>query len=101
MKLIAPIIAILLLAGCATETPYKSPFPAVPARLMEPPAELKVIKEIPPNINEAMLTDTAASNIQLSTVIKTVSDNFGMCYNYREQIFGLQSWITEQRKLNP
>jgi hypothetical protein len=101
MKLIVALFTVAMLAGCATETPYKSPFPTPPARLMEKPAELKVIKEIPVNVTEEALKDSAASTVQLSTVIKIVSDNFGMCYNYKEQIFGLQSWITEQKKLNP
>lgn len=95
--LLALFLSGILLAGCGGQSSVKSSFPDVPPKLMDPPAALKTIKPIP---SDTKPNDEAPSGVMLSAVTKIITDNYTTCNIYREQIFGLQSWITEQKKLN-
>lgn len=93
------LICLLFVTGCATEPVLvKTPFPTPPAELMEKPAELKTIRKTS-TISESHLTDTSPSNIDLNTVIRITAENMGTCNKYRDQIFGLQEWITRQQAI--
>lgn len=45
--------------------------------------------------------DARASDIKLSTATTTVIQNYGTCWEIREQLKALQEWVAEQKKLNP
>lgn len=91
------ILSTLFLTACGG-SPVKSSFPDAPPKLMDPPVELKTIKPVPSDIKP---TDDTPSGVMFSSVTKIITDNYTTCNLYREQLFGLQSWITEQRKINP
>ena len=93
------IISSVLLAGCGL-SPVKSSFPDVPTKLMEKPVEMKTLV---PDSELAMykITDDTASKVSLTVVIKTITDNYKTCNLYKEQVFSLQDWISQQKKLNP
>ena len=70
--------------------------PEPPVKLMEKPVELSTVQDI----NKSMsikLNDESPSGIPLSVVIKSVTTNYTTCNAYREQIFGLQEWITKEK----
>jgi uncharacterized membrane protein len=46
-------------------------------------------------------TDARASDIKLSDATTTVVQNYGTCWEIREQLKALQEWVSEQKKLNP
>lgn len=97
-KMIIMLPLVMLLSGCGTLW-FKSPFPDVPEKLMTKPAELKTIAPAD-KVASYQLTDGAPSGIPFSTVSKIIFDNYTTCNLYQEQIFGLQNWILDQKKLN-
>lgn len=46
-------------------------------------------------------TDARTSDIKLSDATTTVVQNYGTCWEIREQLKALQEWVSEQKKLNP
>ena len=44
----------------------------------------------------ASLTNEGTSEVKLSELGKTVTENYGVCYQIREQLIGLQTWVKEQ-----
>ena len=86
MKLIA-ILSIILLAGCAQQ-PTKTSFPDVPEKLMAQPKELKTLDAQGTDIK---LTDSSPSKFKLSEISSVITTNYGICNEYREQIFSLQN----------
>ena len=46
-------------------------------------------------------TDARASDIKLSGATTTIVQNYGTCWEIREQLKALQEWVSEQKKLNP
>jgi hypothetical protein len=44
----------------------------------------------------ASLTNDRASEVKLSELGKTVTENYSTCYQIREQLIGLQTWVKEQ-----
>jgi hypothetical protein len=46
-------------------------------------------------------SDAGASEIKLSGATTTIIQNYGTCWEIREQLKSLQEWVTEQKKLNP
>jgi hypothetical protein len=89
---------LCLLSGCASN-PVIINFPDPPTELMVKPPELVTIKKTE-TITEAMLKDTSPSDVTLTTLITITTQNMGICHKYRDQIFGLQDWITSQQSLN-
>jgi len=75
----------------------------IPGRPKQTNDQASSIKTVLPKEQLAAikLDDANASGIQLSTVTKVITNNYTTCNLYQEQIFGLQNWITEQKKLNP
>ncbi len=96
--LLALFLSGILLAGCGGGSSVKSSFPDAPPKLMDPPVELKTIKPVPSDIKP---TDHTPSTVMLSTLGNIISQNYTTCNLYREQVFGLQSWITQQKRLSP
>jgi len=100
MKIIMIAVLALFLSACGSNPSVKYSFPDAPSKLMTKPAALQTVlpKE---QLAAIKLDDANASGIQLSTVTKVITNNYTTCNLYQEQIFGLQNWITEQKKLNP
>ncbi len=96
--LLALFLSGILLAGCGGRTSVKSSFPDAPPKLMDPPVMLKTIKPVPSDIKPS---DHTPSSVMLSTLGDIVVDNYTTCNLYREQVIGLQGWITQQKSLNP
>jgi hypothetical protein len=46
-------------------------------------------------------SDAGASEVKLSGATTTIVQNYGTCWEIREQLKSLQEWVTEQKKLNP
>jgi hypothetical protein len=46
-------------------------------------------------------TDGASSGIALSTVERTVADNYELYHKVAEELSALQEWVTKQKELNP
>lgn len=99
MKLIlTTIVAAFLLSGCGSN-PFKPPFPDLPEDLMKAPTVLKTINTDEQNA-KLKLDDTTPSSVVLSTLSKVIVDNYKTCNVYREQIIGLQDWLTQQKVLS-
>lgn len=49
--------------------------------------------------NPASVPNAGTSDIKLSGVTTTVSENYGTCREIREKYLGLQEWVREQEKL--
>lgn len=49
----------------------------------------------------ARVADARASDIKLSGATTTIVQNYGTCWEIREQLKALQEWVNEQKKLNP
>jgi hypothetical protein len=100
MKSLLLIPVVIVLTGCLASSPIKTSFPDVPTKLMVAPAELKTVE---PFVQSSVIKidDVSPSGIPLSVVTKTITDNYKTCNEYKEQIFGLQDWISTQKKLNP
>ena len=100
MKLIIIAAFTLFLSACGSNPSVKNSFPDAPEKLMTKPAALQTVlpKE---QLAAIKLDDITASGIQLSAVTKVITNNYTTCNLYQEQIFGLQNWILEQKKLNP
>lgn len=47
----------------------------------------------------AEVTDGTASEVKISELTRTVTENYGTCNQIREQVIGLQSWIREQHAI--
>ena len=47
------------------------------------------------------VADARASDIKLSGATTTIVQNYGTCWEIREQLKALQEWVSEQKKLNP
>jgi hypothetical protein len=99
MKSLLLIPTLLLLSGCIS-SPVKTSFPDVPTKLMAAPAELKTVLPFEQS-SIIKINDTTPSGIAPSVMAKTITENYKTCNVYREQIFGLQDWISTQQKLNP
>ena len=99
MRTIIFALSLAVLVGCAG-SPVKSPFPDLPVDLMVAPDKLVTLL---PNEKADLLKldDSSPSSIVLSQLGKTLTTNYKTCNVYREQIFGLQNWLLEQKKLNP
>jgi apolipoprotein N-acyltransferase len=46
-------------------------------------------------------SNAGASEVKLSGATTTIVQNYGTCWEIREQLKSLQEWVTEQKKLNP
>jgi len=46
-------------------------------------------------------SDAGASEVKLSGATTTIVQNYGTCWEIREQLKSLQEWVIEQKKLNP
>jgi len=46
-------------------------------------------------------SNAGASEVKLSGATTTIIQNYGTCWEIREQLKALQEWVTEQKKLNP
>ena len=46
-------------------------------------------------------SNAGASEVKLSGATTTIIQNYGTCWEIREQLKSLQEWVTEQKKLNP
>jgi hypothetical protein len=46
-------------------------------------------------------SDAGASEVKLSGATTTIIQNYGTCWEIREQLKSLQEWVIEQKKLNP
>lgn len=46
-------------------------------------------------------SNEGASEVKLSGATTTIIQNYGTCWEIREQLKALQEWVTEQKKLNP
>ena len=44
-------------------------------------------------------TDEAASDVKISELVRTVTENYGLYYQTREQVIGWQMWYSEQKKI--
>ena len=97
MKTITTLFLAITLAACGSN-PTKTSFPDVPPKLMDKPAELKIIM---PDPVDTKLTDITPSGVELSAVTKVMTDNYKTCNLYKAQIEGLQNWIAAQKSLNP
>lgn len=82
------VVSMFIISGCAGE-PSRTSFPEPPVKLMDRPADL------------ATFSDRKETDIRLSDVTKMVVFNYNTCNLYKEQVFGLQRWIVEQKKINP
>jgi len=49
----------------------------------------------------ARASDAGASEVKLSGATTTIVQNYGTCWEIREQLKALQEWVAEQKKLNP
>lgn len=94
------LLLSFLLFGCGHSSILIKPtFPEPPAELMATPPELKTIRKID-TVTESMLTDVTPSNVPLTTMIRITTENMGICHKYRDQILGLQDWITSQQNID-
>jgi len=46
-------------------------------------------------------SNAGASEVKLSGATTTIVQNYGTCWEIREQLKALQEWVAEQKKLNP
>ena len=46
-------------------------------------------------------SNAGASDVKLSGATTTIVQNYGTCWEIREQLKALQEWVSEQKKLNP
>ena len=46
-------------------------------------------------------SNAGASEVKLSGATTTIIQNYGTCWEIREQLKALQEWVSEQKKLNP
>jgi len=46
-------------------------------------------------------SNAGASDVKLSGATTTIIQNYGTCWEIREQLKALQEWVNEQKKLNP
>lgn len=44
-------------------------------------------------------TDEGTSDVKISGLVRTVTENYGICYQTREQVIGWQMWYSEQKKI--
>ena len=44
-------------------------------------------------------TDEGASDVKISELVRTVTENYGLYYQTREQVIGWQMWYSEQKKV--
>ena len=80
-----PIIFALLLAGCGTTTvPVKRTFPAVPAELQQPCADL---------------VQTPAGTTELSRTLDVVVQNYGLYHECQTRVDLWTEWYREQQKI--
>lgn len=93
------IICSLLISGCSTVVPVKQKFPTPPEILMKEPKDLNTIGQtkIPDTTRDFNET---TSNVKLSTVATTISENYGTYYQVVEQLKALQDWINKQKELS-
>lgn len=49
----------------------------------------------------ARASNAGASDVKLSRATTTIVENYGTCWEIREQLKALQEWVSEQKKLNP
>lgn len=96
MKSLLIIPLVVILSACGSN-PSKPTFPEPPARLMQTPVELKTI--LPTKTKLGLVDKSAASEVPLSAVTKIISDNYTTCNAYKENILGLQEWITVQKAI--
>ena len=102
MRVPSILLAALLLslAGCSTAPSVKYSFPDAPAELMVAPAPLKTLRPAE-SLTGVTVTDSSASDVKLSEVLKTITENYKISNQYKEQILSLQSWINAQKANNP
>lgn len=93
-------LAILSLSACGIVGPIQTSFPEPPPHLMKAPGEMKTLAT-PEELKAIKITDETPSKISPVVVIKTITDNYKTCNLYEAQLFGLQEWIREQKKLSP
>ena len=43
--------------------------------------------------------DEGASDVKISELVRTVTENYGLYYQTREQVIGWQMWYSEQKKI--
>jgi len=96
MKLTILLVAIVL-AGCGGN-PVKTSFPDVPEKIMVEP---KPLQKISASSSSISVNDSSASQFKLSEISAVITANYGICNEYREQIFSLKSWILDQKAANP
>lgn len=102
--LLSCLLIAVFTTGCAsvgTKT-FDTGFPEPPAKLMDEPPPLKTIRNmtLQERFDYAAFSDSSMSNIPMSVLVKKVAENYGICYQYKEQITGLQQWILEQKKVS-
>ncbi len=44
-------------------------------------------------------TDEGASDVKISQLLRTITENYGIYYQTREQVIGWQMWYNEQKKI--
>ena len=100
MKTILIAFSLTFILTACGHDPIKTSFPDLPVNLMKAPDELKTLDL--PNAPSVIRTSVdLPSKVTLSTVEKSITDNYKTCNLYKEQIFGLQEWLVNQKKLNP
>ena len=84
MKRLLLILPTILLTGCLTSVPVKMSFPQVPEDLMKACPDLE---QLDPNTTK------------LSTVVATVSKNYGDYHDCRAQVDTWIQWYNTQKKI--
>ena len=100
MKKLIIILTALVLSACGGTAYVKNPFPNPPQNLMVPPEKLVTLLT-DEQLAKLSVDDQKPSDVMLSTVAETITKNYTLAHKLREQIFGLQQWISEQKRLNP
>jgi hypothetical protein len=78
------LLAILLLSGCAELVPISRHFPEMPETLLQECAELKSIE---------------GQTVALSTLTKTIVENYALYYECSLKQKAMVEWYTEQKKI--
>ena len=79
---IISLLAVVMLAGCAT--PVKMKFPEAPEELTRSCGDLQLVKQ---------------DDHQFSNFLNTVVDNYGVYYECKIQADAWKRWYDEQRKI--
>lgn len=78
------ILAVLLLTGCSTTVPVTNKFPEAPEHLLN--QRCPVLKQL-------------SDGVQLSSVAKTVSENYTLYYECSIKVDAWNDWYSEQKKI--